>query len=762
MRRYRRPLRPDREVGALRVAVSLVLPLVLLALRSAAAEAPPFALDVVASASQEVALTVPPNGLAPLTIIRTSPTGAPLAVDLVLSEFTGEQGNSISVDLSIPGEPKRQKQPQQKGVRVSGPLLPIRLAVPKLPTGGKYTGRLILISGAKDLLVWKVVLIGPGGFRPATLLLDRGAVTINVTQPLIRWHNTHCFPRLGSWRPLCWGPTEEPHFSVHLREKSGQWLLEGVTVRLEQATKAPAQGFDLNRNLAFWFNDVAIADFGASPAQGERVIPVNAQGTVRMALRNLSAGEYNAILRFQAANSVDDDGQRLALTVQVRHPIWWAISMLLVALFLSFLATKFVGMLRQRAAFLQQLREIRPPWLSQDQPVLPVVWVRALLRQAEELSERFWLTGQSQIDTRLGQVSGLISVLARVRQIRQEFDQHLPMDFVKVRAIVALGRIVSRLDASPLSEQTTAQFMKELDALASWIQTNQQQVCYWAELSDAINVLLAEVKLDAITDPIAKPIVARLLTTLVNPNVPPNLRAMMDLDGDYARLKILWERRNTSEFPLLLAKEQAREPLAAIFHVADEETWKRMVQTPPQQFRIALPQGIGLDPIEAYDPLIFKIEPAESDLARTHLFLHGLRYEWTFSLAQKSETLVLNPVTAEPQVVQYMPKPGILTVSVTIRRNGEKKEVGPSQALTIFRSRDFGLWKAFERVDFLAFAIAGVVAIVSGLAMFYAKNPSFGTLQDYLSLFTWAAGVDQGKNFVQALQTYSTSPGKAS
>jgi hypothetical protein len=751
----RGPHRPDR-----RVVAGLALTLVLLAVSTEAAEAPPFALDVAASASQEVALTVPPNALVPLTIIRTSQTGAPGSIDLLLSEFTGEQGNSISVDLSIPGEPKRQQQRQQRGVKVSGPLLPIRLAVPKLPTGGKYTGRLILIADGKDLLVWKIVLTGLGGFRPATLLLDRGAVTFNVTLPLIRWQTAHCLPQLGSWRPLCWGPTEEPHFSVHLREKSGQWLLERVAVRLEQVTKAPAQGFDVNRNLAFWFNDVAIADFGASPAPGERVVQVGAQATVRMALRNLNAGEYNAILRFQAANSVDDDGQRLVLAVQVRHPIWGAIGVLLVALILSFLATKFVGMLRQRAAFLQRLREIRPSWLSQEPLVLPVVWVRALLRQAEDLSHRFWLTGQSQIDARLGQVSGLISVLARVRQIRQEFDQYLPKDFVKVRAIVALSRIISRLDASPLSEQATAQFVKELDALANWIQANQQQAYYWAELSDAINDLLAEVKLDAITDPIAKPIFARLVTTLANPNMPPNLRAMMDLEGEYARLKILWERRNTPEFPLLVAKEQAREPLAAIFHVADEEAWRRLMQAPPEQFQIVLPQAIGLDPIEAYDPLIFKLETTAAVLAQTHLFLHGLRYEWTFRLEHKHGSLVLKPVTTEPQVVQYMPKPGTLTVSVTIRRNGATKGVGPTQLAAISRSRDFSLWKAFERVDFLAFAIAGVVAIVSGLAMFYAKNPSFGTLQDYLSLFTWAAGVDQGKNLVQALQTYSS--GKAS
>jgi hypothetical protein len=54
--------------------------------------------------------------------------------------------------------------------------------------------------------------------------------------------------------------------------------------------------------------------------------------------------------------------------------------------------------------------------------------------------------------------------------------------------------------------------------------------------------------------------------------------------------------------------------------------------------------------------------------------------------------------------------------------------------------------------------IASIVAIATGLSTFYFKGTSWGTFQDYLTLLVWGIGVDQGKNFLQALQTFSAAP----
>jgi hypothetical protein len=61
----------------------------------------------------------------------------------------------------------------------------------------------------------------------------------------------------------------------------------------------------------------------------------------------------------------------------------------------------------------------------------------------------------------------------------------------------------------------------------------------------------------------------------------------------------------------------------------------------------------------------------------------------------------------------------------------------------------------------ISFILAAIVAIVTGLSTFYFKNPVFGSLQDYLSLFLWGTAVDQTKNALQILQSYSASPTKS-
>lgn len=104
--------------------------------------------------------------------------------------------------------------------------------------------------------------------------------------------------------------------------------------------------------------------------------------------------------------------------------------------------------------------------------------------------------------------------------------------------------------------------------------------------------------------------------------------------------------------------------------------------------------------------------------------------------------------------VQYVPRAGQVCASVVARRNGDIVRAR-SAAYDIEQSQDFGLLNGVELVELLSFALAAIIAVATGFLMFYSKNPDFGSLQDYLALFLWGVGVDQGKNFLQALQTYA-------
>jgi hypothetical protein len=94
-----------------------------------------------------------------------------------------------------------------------------------------------------------------------------------------------------------------------------------------------------------------------------------------------------------AVFSGDDDGQRVTVTMHVRNSVIGAILVLVLAVLMSFVATRVVTTLRQRAVFLQRLRGMRPAWLAGETPTLPAIWLRAALRQAEDLNKRYWLSG---------------------------------------------------------------------------------------------------------------------------------------------------------------------------------------------------------------------------------------------------------------------------------------------------------------------------------------------------------------------------------
>jgi hypothetical protein len=182
-------------------------------------------------------------------------------------------------------------------------------------------------------------------------------------------------------------------------------------------------------------------------------------------------------LRFFAANSGTDDQQHLNITLQVRHGWSWAVLTLFLAALVSFAGTRVVTTMRRRAAFLERVRGIRPVWLAQERAVPPVIWLRAKLRQVEDLSRRFWMTGQNGIDARITQTAGMLSTLDRIHHLRERLEQNLKEKEIRNRAIWALDRIVSTIDADP-SEGAIAQIKTALDALELWLDPARIDICY--------------------------------------------------------------------------------------------------------------------------------------------------------------------------------------------------------------------------------------------------------------------------------------------
>jgi len=164
--------------------------------------------------------------------------------------------------------------------------------------------------------------------------------------------------------------------------------------------------------------------------------------------------------------------------------------------------------------------------------------------------------------------------------------------------------------------------------------------------------------------------------------------------------------------------------------------------------------------------LTFTVKTDDAEINDSYLFRHKITYEWKFKLKSGRWCKVPPPLTSQslgPSLAQYFPQSGEVTVEAQLRY---KLESAPQKAhppaarspMSIGESTNFKGFKIRAWAEAISWLIAAILAIPSGLLMFYFQQSSWGTLKDYLVLFLWGVGVEQGKNFVTLLGSYSPSP----
>jgi hypothetical protein len=752
---------------------------------SAFAEAagPTFTLDVSAAADQkEISLTVPPGGIVPITLIRRTPIQPGETMDLHLSEFVGEAGGSVKISLLLPDEPNLPGQPSHQNIPIKKSMIPIQLAVPKLPTAGKYTGRLILSPQEGGPFVWAITLTRAKAQSPAELVVDRQAVSLLLRKST--------FPKPGE---------EDGAFTVMLREKKGEWPLENIAVSLEQVTKAPEGGFDFN-NIDFFLGErrLSLSPFPRdsaseskktrAPEETSLTIPAGGHANIGVKLHDLRPGEYHATLRFRAANSVDGNAQKLALTMKVREPWLWPTVILLVGILISFTATKGLSMVRQRSALQKRISELNLAWLRNEPPISPAVWARATLRQAEDLSASLWLSSPALIESRLAQVEQMLSILDRTRQIRTRIEG-LPGNlspFIIRRAQHALSQAVYLLGAGPIDDKTKLLIEEKLAKLGDWLDPKKLDQCYGEHLKEAIDLLVESISAEEIDRMKAKTKqeIGRLLKKLKEYKLTLPREGKVEVEKEYySRLKILWERHEYDDFDTLV-EESKRLSVQALFKKVDGAAWKALKAAGEKsKLVINVPERSGPDPLETYESLNFSLSAGDPLIEQTYLFKHGLEYHWTFALKRnggtrgmigkaevrlgslfkgaKEKVPNLTPRSVEPRVMQYAPWPAELTPSVAIVYKGKEtvKVSYQGDALIIARSKVFGWTGGFQFAEIFSIVISVILGVGTGLVASYIGSETFGSLKDYFTLFIWGAGVDQTRNALQILQTY-TAPAK--
>lgn len=428
-----------------------------------------------------------------------------------------------------------------------------------------------------------------------------------------------------------------------------------------------------------------------------------------------------------------------------------------------------------------RIARIRPIWLRAEPSWPPVVRVKALLKQAQDRSRDAWTVGSRIIDQRIEQADRLIQLLRRARNVRMGF-QETPMPehpwLVRFRARATLRRIMRNIGMEALDDKATGHFQAELHELEGWLEPKQLPELYTRSVSQSIDQLLMEIRLEGFRHEKDKKLVGALLERVQDGRkaLEPSEQgpaefswpATLQTVEAFAALKLLWERRSEPEYEKLIECCQKKCDVQAFFDVADQAAWQRLREASTAgELEIRPAQTTG-DDIEAFEPIRFEVHSGKRALDMTHLFHYELTWDWRIEIEPRHrrwlpwrKKKILTPRSTEPQVVQYAPMAGTVSAFVKItfdRAPIEDREIDVKldQPLHIVPSETFRRLQFLKGTQGITTALAVVVALAVGLEAAYVGNPAFedgrrGTLAAYITLFLWGVGTDKVKSFLAKL-----------
>jgi hypothetical protein len=418
-----------------------------------------------------------------LSFIGTSmPPDDPNRMELYVTPFAGEQGDNISVTPFIAELSDVKPENQRLIFLLDRPVMTLQLKVPELPTAGKYVGHIVITKKDKEPQINRIVLTQPTAQPPARLSID--------TRPNIIYH-TQSLVKKWIW------PRNPPTFTVFALNSEPEWQARGVFLCLLEAKTPEGANFDPQKNLTFTWNGQKADDLWRAPSPQDTnevpyVIPPNNQAEIGGEFHNLVPGEYTIKLGLAATNVAPQAESQMTVTVWVRHSIVGAIVVLLLAIAISFIATKGLEGLRRRIAVLKRTSELKLPFLRED--TAPNVSIRAMLKQVEDCNKSWFdaLFGPDVVSDRVDKAAQMIGILRRVYQIRDHisnWDEHI---MVKYRVEKHLREITADMTPETVNKEYATESKRKLDELEKWITTDEQGLCtlYWEDVKSRTQRLL--------------------------------------------------------------------------------------------------------------------------------------------------------------------------------------------------------------------------------------------------------------------------------
>lgn len=646
-------------------------------------------------------------------------------VTLKLSPFSSSDQKTGAIELD-------------GNVSLQTDALTLRLRTAGLAEATLYTGQVYFFSGATEFEQC-----------PLSLQMPRSAHTELVTdlQTLSR----------DVTLPMWFGDSHAANFSFRMFEKSRTLAIDGITAVLEGQSESPGGSFNPERHLRFTVDGSRPASFNLTSGDYRPSVnvPQDRPLDVGMQVNHLRAGKYSFSLRFSGVGTTGL-GPKIDVTVNARHHWIWAVLAVIVALALSYLASKGVASWRERLRIRAQLVTLKEERFNEHTYLPSVVFLRAVVAQTETLISRLWIISPpSSVYDYVARAQRVVAIMQRYSAVCQALEDASCSEAVEYHFRMAINAIMNRIGPQPLDQKTADGIVNDLNTVATHLA--DPVVWYWSTFRREASALAQRAKsvLDDLGDPeVAGALINRLQTlpeTLVD-------KSETSFDHAYWILMLLYSRRGYTEDIAKLAEcYQRHHRFGETTKLADQLAWHR-IEKAAQAGKIKVTSNAGLDDHECLRPVTYLLDFADPAIGESYLVANILKYQWHFKLKPESgEPKTWSVFVDGPRITQYIPAPGMLEVAATLHwRVPDHDREAPAHPLhvKVVENSEIKLSKNLDSTEVLLFLIIMVIALVTSLSSLYLSKPTFGSFADYIAILAWAIGIDQGKNLIQLLKAY--------
>lgn len=689
-------------------------------------------------------LTIPPDfsQVIPISFRMDLPADFRQRAELELTPLESEGAPTPGHVLREHGSGAERLEGESLPITLASGVLRVDLELNRVRPRATYVGTLLLLYRGKKH-EWEVTL----------RTTDLGALMVDRLPPL----------QLVTLNPLAWNVGRQ--FQIGLRDAADRGPYRRVRARLVEANQVKTTSVVSNVTLdAFSFWTGCWDAGGCRPADVHAPAPgagldVRRGGELKLWARveALSPGEYNPVLRFVADGASERaDESKLELNVQVRHHWWLAVVVILLGSAAGLFGNKYVAGYWTARALRRETEEAAqaaaalarpdprgsPWWCRSAANSYGLARARVILDQAAQLSRSVFsvIAVEHEIRERVDDARRRLEALSALQHTRFRLQlAAVDREAAQHRIKASIRRVLAILDGPAIRAQQKAAVEALLADIEAWLSMERQDALYREAVLGRIRELLVTVTPLDVPSALVRRRIAELAEKLsaATTLTEPTATALLPYDHLAARLALLWRDRLRSYAEDLAIKEMNGEALAELHAMADRAVWTHLGEAA----RDGLMQLHAPGPcVKTYDLVEVRLT-VRSGVPETDIIDHPCVVRWR--VCQPGRPPV-ETVTYGLSLVHYFSVHGSTTFEARLEWNDEQIPVKGAAQVEVVENEEYRPWAAFQSVELAVTALAALFAIATGLG--YGYNATFGTSNQYIGLFLWAAGASAGGN----------------